>query len=262
MNAKYYKMANSNLLSNIEIVEYIKQSENSYNKLIDGFSNAIFSSAISVLVGIRLWNSMENKNLFLKIALAFLSIIVLYIISNFLIKIVINFIKIFGAALLKKNNKGEMSKTADYFYTELQPEIVMGLSLSERIISTQFQYNDRDYKENLDRIYIHQCIYFLRKAAEDFSKENIFSYTDIPDERVNKEIGYYAFYDTCSAVIIQLEKLKEKYSIEQKMWEKELQKVKDGKESEIVKNELEKDSVILHAIGALLTRYKQFLGII
>lgn len=58
------------------------------------------------------------------------------------------------------------------------------------------------------------------------------------------------------------EKLKEKYSIEQKMWEKELQKVKDGKESEIVKNEMEKDSVILHAIGALLTRYKQFLGII
>lgn len=261
MNTKYYKMANSNLLSNIEIVEYIKQTEDFSNKLIDGFSNAIFSGVVSVLVGIKLWDSMEDSNIFLKIGLAFLSIIILYLISNFLIKKLLDFLKVIGILLPKKKDKGKMSKKADYFYTELQPEIVMGLSLSERIINTNLQYDDKDYKENLDRIYIHQCIYYLRKAAEDIIKEKIYSYNNIPSERVNVEIGYYAFYDTCNAVIIQLEKLREKYCIKQETWKNKLQEVKDGKKSKLLENEVKNVGVTLDEIEILLVRYKQFLGI-
>lgn len=261
MNTKYYKMANSNLLSNIEIVEYIKQSESFSNKLISSFSNAIFSSVVSVLVGIQLWDSMENKNIFLKIGIAFLSIIVLYFLSNFFIKKLLEFLKIFKDLLLNKKNIGEMSKTTDFFYTELQPEIVMGLSLSERIISPQSQYNDWNYKENLDRIYIHQCIFYLRKAAEDITKEKIYSYVDNPFERINKEIGYYAFYDTCNAVIIQLEKLRGKYCGEQEMRKNKLQEVEDATEKKLVENEMENSIAVQDAIESLLVRYKQFLGL-
>lgn len=261
MNTKYYKMANSNLLSNIEIVEYIKQSESFSNKLISGFSNAIFSSVVSVLVGIQLWDSMENRNIFLKIGIAFLSIIVLYLLSNLFIQKLLELLKVFVNLFNNKKNKGEMSKTADFFYTELQPEIVMGLSLSERIISPQSQYNDWNYKENLDRIYIHQCIFYLRKAAEDIIREKIYSYVDIPYERINEEIGFYAFYDTCNAVIIQLEKLRGKYCSEQEKRKNKLQKVEDITEKKLVESEMENGIVVLDAIESLLIRYKQFLGL-
>lgn len=105
-------------------------------------------------------------------------------------------------------------------------------------------------------------MYFLfTQGAEDIIREKIYSYVDIPYERINEEIGFYAFYDTCNAVIIQLEKLRGKYCSEQEKRKNKLQEVKDITEKKFVENEMENGIAVLDAIESLLIRYKQFLGL-
>lgn len=261
MNTRYYKMANSNLFSNIEIVQYIKQSEEFSNKMIDSFSNAIFSSVVSVLVGMKMWNSMEDCNGFIKIGVAFVTILVLYVLAGFLLKKLMEILKLLLPKKLKVKSDDNKNLMYDYFYTELQPQIVMGLSLAERILSNQFPYEELEYKKKLDKVYIHQCIYYFRKVSSDIDSKHIYTYCNAPRDRIGEASGYYAFYDTCKAVIFQLEKLKNKYEFENERNKEKMENLKDDKEKKLVNYEVKKNSETLFEIDGLLFRYNQFLGL-
>lgn len=255
MNMRYYKMANSNILSNVEVVEYIRKSEGFSNKFINSFTSALFSSVVGVLVGMELWKSMQKYNIFLKLVLAVLTVVTLYLLLYCLLKTVLNFFN----KIFKEKNTGEMSSKSDYFYTEFQPQIVMGLSLAERILTEHAPYDDKDYQDSLNNIYIHQCLYYFRKLFDDITVNKIFS-EDGTNDRVLKEIGYDVFYDTCSAVILQLKRLEAKYSTElnfKKIISNGMSNIVDKNR---VESEVKKRENILQTIKNVLKCYEHMLS--
>lgn len=107
----------------------------------------------------------------------------------------------------RKTTETIEDKIEERFYTELQSMVIVAMSLSERIINPPEYGVSAEYKQNLDGIYIYQCLYYFHKVWEIIHDE-IQVYEK---EAYVNAIGYEIINNMNNAVIRQLKSLKNKY---------------------------------------------------
>lgn len=196
----FYKMSNSNILADSCIKKYLKKANDNIEQMKENFANAVFSAMASVLIGIEMWDRLDNFNIILRV----LIVLVALLVSYFIITVAV--IKLTGVIEWMCRIKGEKkdNETADdiieRFNTEIMTEAVMGISLSQQIINQP----QTPYKQNLNQIYIYQCLYYFNRMMED---------TQIEMNRCDREffikkVGQGRFSSMCEAVLNQLGELK------------------------------------------------------
>lgn len=211
MSIHYYKMANSNTFSNVALLEYIKHSEDNWKKISDDFSNSIFSAAVSVLSGIKIWEYLEGYSIVTKTIVSFWVAFVFFIFLNlFVSKIMSLFKYIYDVIFNNKISKEKEHEIREYFYTELQPLVVMGLSLSQRILDGPNSNQNVIYKVNLDKIYLYQCLYYFDEILKHSLEKKIYNYGN--NDQLTVIIGKEALIGMYDSIIHQLKQLKERYN--------------------------------------------------
>lgn len=211
MSMRYYKMANSNIFSNIVLTEYIKRSEDNWKNISDNFSNSVFSAAVSVLSGIKLWENLNDYSFILKVAISLFFALLFFIGLNLIVSKIMMFLRyLYEIIFCDKISEPEKKRIREYFYTELQPLVVMGLSLSQRVVSNQENEQDTQYKNDLDSIYLYQCLYYFNEILECSIRNRIYDYGRNGD--LIKIIGEKPLICMYQAVINQLNQLKVKYN--------------------------------------------------
>lgn len=196
----FYKMSNSNMLADSCIKKYLKKANDNIEQMKGNFTNAVFSAMASVLVGIEMWDRLDNFNVILRVLIVFIALLVSYFtVTVVVIKLtdVIEWIcRIKGG---KKNNE-TADDIRERFNTEILTEAIMGISLSQQIINQP----QTSYKQNLNQIYIYQCLYYFNRLVDD---------TRIEMNRCDREffiekVGQERFRSMCEAVLNQLGELK------------------------------------------------------
>lgn len=196
----FYKMSNSNILADSCIRKYLKKANDNIEQMKGNFTNAVFSATASVLIGIEMWDRLDNFNIVLRGLIVFGALLVSYFIITVIVIKLTDVIEWVCRINGEKKNDDTVDDIKERFNTEILTEAVMGISLSQQIINQP----QSPYKQNLNRIYLYQCLYYFNRLISD---------TQIEMNRCDREffieaVGQERFSAMCEAVINQLEELK------------------------------------------------------
>ncbi len=196
----FYKMSNSNILADSCIRKYLKKANDNIEQMKGNFTNAVFSAMASVLIGIEMWDRLDNFNIVLRGLIVFAALLVSYFIITVVVIKLTDVIEWVCRINGEKKNDDTVDDIKERFNTEILTEAVMGISLSQQIINQP----QSPYKQNLNRIYLYQCLYYFNRLISD---------TQIEMNRCDREffieaVGQERFSAMCEAVINQLEELK------------------------------------------------------
>lgn len=76
----FYKMSNSNILADSCIKKYLKKANDNIEQMKENFANAVFSAMASVLIGIEMWDRLDNFNIILRVLIVLVALLVSYFI--------------------------------------------------------------------------------------------------------------------------------------------------------------------------------------
>lgn len=208
MGIHFYKMANSTVFSYAAMKAHFNKTEDFWQQFISNFTSTVFSACVSVLIGVGTWDSLGEIGLIRKALIVVLAILVVYFAVYFLTSFFVDRVEYVRKVFIRKKTTETIEdKIEERFYTELQSMVIVAMSLSERIINPPENGVSAEYKQNLDDIYIYQCLYYFHKVWEIIHDE-IQVYEK---EAYVNAIGYEIINNMNNAVIRQLKSLKNKY---------------------------------------------------
>lgn len=208
MGIHFYKMANSSVFSYAAMKAHFNKTEDFWQQFISNFTSTVFSACVSVLIGVGTWDSLGEIGLIRKALIVVLAILVVYFAVFFLTSFFVDRVEYIRKVFIRRKTTETIEdKIEERFYTELQSMVIVAMSLSERIINPPEYGVSAEYKQNLDDIYIYQCLYYFHKVWEIIHDE-IQVYEK---EAYVNAIGYEIINNMNNAVIRQLKSLKNKY---------------------------------------------------
>lgn len=208
MGIHFYKMANSSVFSYAAMKAHFNKTEDFWQQFISNFTSTVFSACVSVLIGVGTWDSLGEIGLIRKVMIVVLAILVVYFAVYFLTSFFVDRVEYIRKVFIRRKTTETIEdKIEDRFYTELQSMVIVAMSLSERIINPPEYGVSAEYKQNLDDIYIYQCLYYFHKVWEIIHDE-IQVYEK---EAYVNAIGYEIINNMNNAVIRQLENLRRRY---------------------------------------------------
>lgn len=208
MGIHFYKMANSSVFSYAAMKAHFNKTEDFWQQFISNFTSTVFSACVSVLIGVGTWDSLGEIGLIRKALIVVFAILVVYFAVYFLTSFFVDRVQYIRKVFIRRKTTETIEdKIEERFYTELQSMVIVAMSLSERIINLPEYGVSAEYKQNLDDIYIYQCLYYFHKVWEIIHDE-IQVYEK---EAYVNAIGYEIINNMNNAVIRQLKSLKNKY---------------------------------------------------
>lgn len=208
MGIHFYKMANSSVFSYAAMKAHFNKTEDFWQQFISNFTSTVFSACVSVLIGVGTWNSLGEIGLIRKALIVVFAILVVYFAVYFFTSFFVDRVEYIRKVFIRRKTTETIEdKIEERFYTELQSMVIVAMSLSERIINPPEYGVSAEYKQNLDDIYIYQCLYYFHKVWEIIHDE-IQVYEK---EAYVNAIGYEIINNMDCAVIRQLETLRRKY---------------------------------------------------
>lgn len=208
MGIHFYKMANSSVFSYAAMKAHFNKTEDFWQQFISNFTSTVFGACVSVLIGVGTWNSLGEISLIRKALIVVFAILVVYFAVYFLTSFFVDRVEYIRKVFVRRKTTETIEdKIEERFYTELQSMVIVAMSLSERIINPPEYGVSAEYKQNLDDIYIYQCLYYFHKVWEIIHDE-IQVYEK---EAYVKAVGYEIINNMNNAVIRQLKSLKNKY---------------------------------------------------
>lgn len=147
-----------------------------------------------------MWDRLDNFNIVLRGLIVLGALLVSYFIITVVVIKLTDVIEWVCRINGERKNDDTVDDIKERFNTEILTEAVMGISLSQQIINQP----QSPYKQNLNRIYLYQCLYYFNRLISD---------TQIEMNRCDREffieaVGQERFSAMCEAVINQLEELK------------------------------------------------------
>ena len=208
MGIHFYKMANSSVFSYAAMKAHFNKTEDFWQQFISNFTSTVFSACVSVLIGVGTWDSLGEIGLIRKALIVVFAILVVYFAVYFLTSFFVDRVEYIRKVFIRRKTTETIEdKIEERFYTELQSMVIVAMSLSERIINPPEYGVSAEYKQNLDDIYIYQCLYYFHKVWEIIHDE-IQVYEK---EAYVKAVGYEIINNMNNAVIRQLENLRRRY---------------------------------------------------
>ena len=147
----FYKMSNSNILADSCIKKYLKKANDNIEQMKENFANAVFSAMASVLIGIEMWDRLDNFNIILRV----LIVLVALLVSYFIITVAV--IKLTAVIEWMCRIKGEKkdNETADDIKERFNTEIMT--MYADEVITSILEYIDDN--EMLKAVYLHQVVW-------------------------------------------------------------------------------------------------------
>lgn len=208
MGIHFYKMANSSVFSYAAMKAHFNKTEDFWQQFISNFTSTVFSACVSVFIGVGTWDSLGEIGLIRKVMIVVFAILVVYFAVYFLASFFVDRVQYIRKVFIRRKTTETIEgKIEERFYTELQSMVIVAMSLSERIINPPEYGVSAEYKQNLDDIYIYQCLYYFHKVWEIIHDE-IQVYEK---EAYVKAVGYEIINNMNNAVIRQLENLRRRY---------------------------------------------------
>lgn len=208
MGIHFYKMANSSVFSYAAMKAHFNKTEDFWQKFISSFTSTVFSACVSLIIGVGTWSRLGEIGLISKVLIVVFAILVVYFAVYFLTSIFVDKIEYISKIFIRKKTTETIEdKIEERFYTELQSMVIVAMSLSERIINPPEDGVRAEYKQNLDDIYIYQCLHYFHKVWEIIHDE-----IQVYEKKsyVNA-VGYDIINNMNCAVIRQLENLRKRY---------------------------------------------------